>query len=496
MKKFLIAILTLMCALLAVAQEEGRSTRRVELTLDEAIARARVRSVNAAVALDELRSAYWEYRTYRAELLPEVNFNATLPSYRTQYTPYMDADGSYSFVRNNYMEMSGELSLKQNIWFTGGSLSLNTSFDFFRDFGSASNRFMSIPVAITLNQPVFAANRIKWNRRIEPVRYAEAKAAFLSATEQVAMSAINLYFNLLMARETVEITRQNLHNAEKLYEVAKEKRAMGQISENDLLQMELNLLDARAGLTDDESDLQSCMFSLRSFLEYDSDEELIPTVPPEIPEVDVTYDDAIQRALENNKFSHNIRRRQLEADYAVASAKGAQREINLFAQLGYTGTSAEAPDAYRDLRGNQVVEVGVRIPILDWGRRRGAVKVAESNRRVTESRLRQETMNFNQDMFILVSRLCSQREQLMLAQRADTIAAKRYDTNVETFMIGRISTLDLNDSQVKKDQARQKLVNELYKYWYYYYQLRSLTLWDYASGKGIDADFDLIINQN
>lgn len=494
MKKVLIAVLILICAILAVAQEPA--TRRVELTLEEAIARARVRSVNAAVALDELRYAYWEYRTYRAELLPEVNFTATLPSYRTQYTPYMNADGSYSFVRNNYMEMSGELSLKQNIWLTGGTLSLNTSFDFFRDFGSASNRFMSIPVALTLNQPVFAANRIKWNRRIEPERYAEAKAAFLSATEEVAMSAINLYFNLLMARETVEITRQNLSNAEKLYEVAKEKRAMGQISENDLLQMELNLLDARAGLTDDESNLQSCMFSLRSFLEYDEEDELIPSVPPEIPDVEVTYEDALRRALENNKFSHNIRRRQLEADYAVANARGAQREINLFAQVGYTSTASEASDAYRNLRGNQVVEVGVRIPILDWGRRRGAVKIAESNRRVTESRLRQETMNFNQNMFILVARVCSQRDQLRIAQRADTIAAKRYATNVETYMIGRISTLDLNDSQVKKDQARRTLVNELYLYWYYYYQLRSLTLWDYAADRGIDADFDRIINRN
>ena len=50
------------------------------LSLDDAIARARANSVDAAVALDELRQAYWEYRTYRADLLPEVTFNATLPA--------------------------------------------------------------------------------------------------------------------------------------------------------------------------------------------------------------------------------------------------------------------------------------------------------------------------------------------------------------------------------------------------------------------------------
>ena len=42
------------------------------------------------------------------------------------------------------------------------------------------------------------------------------------------------------------------------------------------------------------------------------------------------------------------------------------------------------------------------IPILDWGKRRGKVKVAESNRDVTLSKIRQEEISFNQDIFLLV----------------------------------------------------------------------------------------------
>lgn len=467
----------------------------VELTLEQAIDRARLQSVDAAVALDELRQAYWEYRTYRAELLPEVNFSATLPGYYKQYTPYMNENGSYSFVRNNNLQMNGELSLSQNIWLTGGTLSLNTKLDFYRDLenGGNQNRFMSIPVALTLNQPIFGVNKVKWDRRIEPVRYSEAKAAFLSATEQVAMTAINDYFNLLMAQENLSIARQNLGNATKLYEVAKEKRAMGQISVNDLLQMELNLLDARSDLTDRESNMKNAMFTLRAFLGYGEDTEIVPQVPGEVPHIDITYADALDKALTNNKFARNVRRRQLEADYEVAKAKGNLRQINLFAQVGYTGTSNEMGRAYRDLRANQVVEIGVKIPLLDWGKRRGNVKVAESNRRVVESRLRQETLSFNQDLFILVERFCNQQMQLDIAQRADTITRRRYDTNVETFLIGRISTLDLNDSQAKKDLARQNMVNELFLYWYYFYQLRSITLWDYTLGRNIDADIERLV---
>ena len=72
---------------------------------------------------------------------------------------------------------------------------------------------------------------------------------------------------------------------------------------------------------------------------------------------------------------------------------------------------------------------------------------------MTESKLRQETMNSIRILFILVEQFNNQQAQLQIADDADKIAQKRYSTNVETFMVGKISTLDLNDSQSKKDEG-------------------------------------------
>ncbi len=495
MKKQAITLMLALGFALNVGAENAEPHQR-PISLEEAITLARVQSVNAAVALNELKTAYWEYRTFRADLLPEMSFTATLPSYNKNYNSYQQSDGSYTYVRNDYMGLNGQLSINQNIWLTGGTLSLNTSLDFMKQLsGDKAKRFMSVPVALKLEQPIFGVNTIKWNRRIEPVRYAEAKAEFLSATEEVTMTTINYFFNLLLAKENVSIARQNLANAEKLYEVAKAKRRMGQISENDLLQLELNVLTARSTLTENESSLKSNMFTLRSFLALSEDEELEPIVPDTLAPLTLSYDDVLGKALANNSFAHNIRRRQLEADYAVAQAKGNMRQIKLYAQVGFTGTSDEFRTTYDRLKDNQIVEVGFSIPILDWGKRRGKVKIAKSNREVTESRLRQETMNFNQNLFILVEQFNNQQMQLQIAGAADNIAQRRYHTNVETFMIGKISTLDLNDAQTKKDEARQKHISELFYYWYYYYQLRSLTLWDFHANTNIDADFEAIIKR-
>lgn len=133
------------------------------LTLPEAIELARLQSVDAAVALNELKTAYWEHRTYRADLLPEVNFSTTLPDYRKSYNLYQSEDGTYKYVRNNSLRVSGDISVDQNIWLTGGKLSVNTSMQFVDPLSTpgANRYYMSVPVGVTLSQPLFAVNNMK-----------------------------------------------------------------------------------------------------------------------------------------------------------------------------------------------------------------------------------------------------------------------------------------------------------------------------------------------
>ena len=528
-------------------------TDTLHLSLDDCIAMARRQSIDAAVALGELRSAYWQWRSYRADLLPEVSLSGTAPSWNKRYSSYQQADGSLSFVRNNYLGLDGALHITQKLWPTGGTLSVESSLDYLHQSGNggSGNQFMSLPVAVTLSQPLFSVNHLKWNRRIEPLRYREAQARFLTETEQVAMQAISLYFGLLLAGEQVNIARQNLQTAEKLYEVAQAKRRMGTISENDVLQLRLDVLTARSALTNSESNRQARQFALRSFLDVEADIEVMeksPTpdpIPADAPTRSLSregegriysqngdsankvttplsparkatgrrvsgngaggeaggvgavfhldYEDVLAHALQNNALATTMRRRQMEADYAVASARSNRQSINLYAQLGYTGTGDNMNSAYRNLLSNQIVQVGITVPLLDWGKRKGQRRLAESNRDIIQGQLRQQSQDFRQDIFILTEQFNNQAEQLRIACEADTIARRRYHTNVETFKIGSISTLELSSAQTAKDQARQNRIQQLFNYWYYYYQLRSIALWDFERGCDLTADVEKLI---
>ena len=402
--KFLLIILATFGVLPFTIQAQ---TDTLRLSLDDCIAMARRQSIDAAVALGELRSAYWQWRSYRADLLPEVSLSGTAPSWNKRYSSYQQADGSLSFVRNDYLGLDGAVNIThlgldgavnitQKLWPTGGTLSVESSLDYLHQSGSggSGNQFMSLPVAVTLSQPLFSVNHLKWNRRIEPLRYREAQARFLTETEQVAMQAISLYFGLLLAGEQVNIARQNLQTAEKLYEVAQAKRRMGTISENDVLQLRLDVLTARSALTNSESNRQARQFALRSFLDVEADIE--PVAPGDVPQVHLEFDNVLSHALQNNALATTMRRRQMEADYAVASARANRQSINLYAQLGYTGTGDNMNSAYRNLLSNEVVSVGITVPLLDWGKRKGQRKMAESNRDIIQGQLRQQSQDFRQ----------------------------------------------------------------------------------------------------
>lgn len=490
---------TLLCAFCLAAVpglRAGAAPGDGVLTLRDAVVMAQKNSVDAAVALNELKAAYWEYRSFRADLLPEVTFEGTLPTYSKQYNAYQTDAGSYTFVRSNYLQANGALTATQKIWATGGTVSLSTSLDYLKQFGTGGeHRFMSVPVGLTLSQTLFGVNDVKWKRRIEPVRYKEAKANYLTATEEVTMKTITLYFTLLIAKENHDIAGQNYRNAQKLHEVAVAKRGMGKISENDLRQIRLTLLQAESRLTDTQTQLNSARFQLMTFLDLPDSTVLETAVPTDELPAHIDFHKALQKAGENNAIRQSMERQRLQADYDVATAKGNLRRVELYASVGYTGQDAHLRGAYSPLKDYQMVELGVKIPLLDWGKRRGQVKVTESNRETVRSRLRQEQQTFDQNLYILVEGLNNQAKQLRIAEESDSIAARRYETNIATFMAGSISTLELNDAQQAKDEARRERISRLYTYWYDFYRLRSITLWDFVRNTNIEADFKALIEE-
>lgn len=464
--------------------------------MQEAILLARTQSVAAATSRNQLRAAYWRYVANRAALLPEVSFTGTLPDFKSGYNLQQNAQGGYDFVRTNVMRLSGELSVVQNIPWTGGTIGLSSSLERVATYGTKrSQQFLSVPVSLTLAQPIFGVNTFKWENKIEPLRYKEAQQNYMNAVEQNTREVIKRYFDLLIAQETLASAQQNEVNAQKLCDIAKVRRQNGEISLNDERRLQLNLLDASSTRTAEETHWRAQLFRLQSYLGLPSGDTLVAFLPELTPHKQLKFDEVYQYANTNHSFQRYAARERLEADYAVAKAKGKRYGINLFASVGYTGKDEALRTSYDNLIDNQEVRIGVRVPILDWGKRKGDVKTAEWNREVVETQLQREAQTFEQDIYILVERYNNQQFQLQVAEQSDSIAQLRYQTSIEVFLLGKIGVLELNDAQQSKDRARIARIRELWQYWDYFYRVRALTLHDFTGQLPIENEIEEIVRR-
>jgi outer membrane protein TolC len=166
----------------------------------------------------------------------------------------------------------------------------------------------------------------------------------------------------------------------------------------------------------------------------------------------------------------------------IDQAKAARGfKADLYVSLGTTGSDLTLPDSYRNLQNREVVSLGIRIPILDWGKGKGGVKLAESEKEVVARQAEQIQLNFDQNIVLSVSQFRNQARLVSLAHHADSIAQLRYETAFQTFVMGTINVLDINSAQVERDNARRKYINELYLSWLCYYNLRQITLFDFIN---------------
>lgn len=470
----------------------------INFSLETAIRRAATQSVDAIVSKNEYRSSYWEYRTYKSELLPEVIFNGTLPYYSKSYNQYQKEDGTYTFVANDYSKIDAGLAISQNIPLTGGKVSLESSMQQLKQYGDNSvTNWKSIPFALTLEQPILGFNSIGWKKRIMPVKKTESERKLLADIEETSNTVVTHYFNLLLGKANMDIAQQNMENTQKLYKIAEARHKIGQISQNDLMQLKVSMLNAEANLIDAQASLDTRMFELRSFLGYGENIVLEPVLPTflldEVPTLQYSKIQAL--ASENNAFTKSIQRRLLEASRDVSEAKANKWDIKLYASFGRIGQSERFSNSFSNdyMRNNQIFEVGVKIPILDWGKRKGQVKIAEANREVTDSKLQKEIRDFNQQIFLTVQNFNNQPKQLKVAKETDEIALKRYETCVEAFILGKIEVLNLNDAQSAKDVARRNYIEQLFYLWSYYYQIRSLTLYDFVKDEMLTVNYEELI---
>lgn len=464
-------------------QVSKAQTDTLSLNLEEVVALAQSDAPDALLAETRMKTSYWAYKTYLADFKPGIIFNGTLPELNRSINLITLPDGNSAFIQQSQIVNSANLSIQQRVPMTGGTLFVRSGLQRLDILNPAAPNvvsYFSTPVSIGFNQPVFGFNELKWDKRIEPLRYQEATKEYAEQMEEVAFTATQLYFDIFIAQLNLQAARQDKANADTLFNISKGRFEVGRIAETELLQIELSAMNADAAVQQALLDLQSGTERLRNFIGLKQAVFFRLEAPTEIPEFLVSPEEALRYALEFRSDVIEFQRRLVEADASVALAKANQGlQVNFFGQVSLSQKGDNITEAYESPKDNEFVTLGIQVPVFDWGKSKARLETAYSNRELERMNVEQERINFEQEILLKVKQFDLLRNQVELALRAYEVSLKREDMTRNRYYIGKIGVLDLNVAVSEKEAARRNYMNALRSFWLAYYDLRLMTLYDF-----------------
>ena len=466
-----------------------------KLTFSEVIKLSEEQSPQALMAKHRFRSSYWQFRSYQAQYRPSLTLTGTTPDYSNALDKIYDSGtGEYKYVESNTISNIGSLALSQNIGFSGTTIALQSDLTLFNDLAKDSRKYITAPISIGITQPIKKYNSLRWQKKIEPLRYETAKRTFLSNIEGVHSSAVMNFFSLALAQINKQISEMNYSNADTLYRIAKGRYQLGTIAEDELLQMQLSWLNSETARKQADMNLRDREIRLRSFLGYNEGVRIELIIPQEIPDLQVELKEVLELAMANNPDMLTQELNLLNAQSNVAQAR-ANKGLNasLTASYGLRQQAEDFSAAYQNPSRSQRVKIGFVLPILDWGLGRGKYKMAQSSLELTNVQVEQARVDFQQNLFLDVEQFNLQKYQVAIAAKSDTVAMKRYEVTKQRFLIGKIAVLDLNDADSRKDQNKRAYVQALQDYWSFFFNIRSLTLFDFIGRKPLETDYEKLL---
>ncbi len=461
------------------------------LNLEEVVALAQSDAPDALLASTRWKRNYWTYQSFLADFKPNILLNAsTLPLFNRSIESVTQPNGEELYVERAYMDNRVDISLQQDVSLTGGTLYFGSGLsrlDLFATEGnSASISYLSNPINFGFVQPLFQFNGMKWRKQIEPMVYRESEKIYSEQMEAVANQAAAYFFNLLISQLDAEAAEQDKANADTLLVLSRGRFDVGKIAETDLLQVELNAMQAETRLAAAQLQMQTTAEQLRDFLDLQGEIqfELIP--PYTLPDIIIDEEKALAYAMVNRSNVVSFDRRLMEAGMEVQRAKGESGiTARLEGRFGLTQTGAQLDRVYTDLIDQEVVTFGISVPIADWGKSKARREVALSNLELEQRQVDQERENFKRTVVLKAQQFDLIQRNAEIAERYLEAARKRYEISYQRYLIGKISVTDLNLALSDQESARRGYLQSVREFWMAFYEIRGMTLYDFIGEKSL-----------
>jgi len=365
---------------------------------------------------------------------------------------------------------------------------INQPFSFGRAASPADNSYQSINTATTslsasTTAPLFTGFQIPNEIAAAKLDLQAAIADFEKAKEDVELSVISSYLQILYNKELLEIAKNQLDLSARQLERIEAMYTLGTTSEAQVYEVKSQIANDELAIVQAKNDLQLSVLALTQLLELSSPDGFEVETPADtdtdflLPaNPDYTYTNALStraaiRADEYRLASSEKSVKVARSGYFPQLSFGAGYSNNYYKINGYSNTPFS-----RQLRNNESKYLGfyLNIPIFNRFATRNNIRAAKLSVKNQELQLENTKKTLYKEIQQAYYNATGAKEKYKSSEVALESAKKAYEFAAEKFENGRSTTYEFNEarnnlaktstilSQAKYDYIFRKKILDFY----------------------------------
>lgn len=308
---------------------------------------------------------------------------------------------------------------------------------------------------ITLSLPIYAPavyQNMKLTKDDILLAQEKARSSRLSLVNQVTKA----YYAALLAKDSRDVIQRSYEVSKENFDVVDKKFQVGKVSEYDKISAEVQMRSMNSSVTSAQTGLELAILQLKVLMGINTDFDIVINDSLKAYENSVTL---ANTESNTNEIENNSSLRQIDMNMGLLKRTDKILHTNFLPTIGmqisgmYQSYSNDDWNVFGyKYSPSSTLSISVNIPIFtasNWTKLKSSkIKMEQlSDTRVnTVRQLNMAAQSYRKNMLTSISKLESDRQAVMQADKAVSISAKRYD-------VGKGTILELNQSETALTQA-------------------------------------------
>lgn len=308
---------------------------------------------------------------------------------------------------------------------------------------------------ITLSLPIYAPavyQNMKLTKDDILLAQEKARSSRLSLVNQVTKA----YYAALLAKDSRDVIQRSYDVSKENFDVVDKKFQVGKVSEYDKISAEVQMRSMNSSVTSAQTGLELAILQFKVLMGINTDFDIVINDSLKAYENSVTL---ANTESNTNEIENNSSLRQIDMNMGLLKRTDKILHTNFLPTIGmqisgmYQSYSNDDWNVFGyKYSPSSTLSISVNIPIFtasNWTKLKSSkIKMEQlSDTRVnTVRQLNMAAQSYRKNMLTSISKLESDRQAVMQADKAVSISAKRYD-------VGKGTILELNQSETALTQA-------------------------------------------